>query len=240
MERLARAHQERRQFASTEVPPPADVAAVYRIQDGLYARLAGGARPRAWKVGASSADAEPTIAPILPGRLLASPASVHAREFHVIGVEAEIAFRIARDVAHGDDVGAAIGEALVAIELCDSRLADWREAPALWKLADNQMNWGLVAGTGVARWQQIDFIAQPAELWIGGKQCVAVRGGHPYGSPFRLMPWTLAHLARRAGGLRAGDVITTGSWGGMHFASAGDEVVARFLGIGEARVRVAA
>src|SRR5919202_6238824 len=104
MERLARAHQERRQFASTEVPPPADVAAVYRIQDGLYARLAGGARPRAWKVGASSADAEPTIAPILPGRLLASPASVHAREFHVIGVEAEIAFRIARDVEEAADI----------------------------------------------------------------------------------------------------------------------------------------
>jgi 2-keto-4-pentenoate hydratase len=187
-------------------------------------------------VGGPSADAEPTIAPILPGRLLASGANVAARGFHVIGVEAEIAFRFRHD-AQGD-LAQAVGEALVAIELCDSRLSDWQSAAPLWKLADNQMNWGLVLGSGTGRWQEIDFRAQSAELWIGGERRVAVKGVHPYGTPFALLPWTVAHLAGRKGGLRAGDVVTTGSWGGMHFAAPGDEVIARFPGIGEARVTV--
>ena len=236
--RLAAAHATRRQFSSTELSPPPDVAAVYRIQDQLYARLAPGARPRAWKVGGPSADAEPTIAPILPGRLLANPATVSARDFHVIGVEAEIAFRLARDAADERELPDAIDEARVAIELCDSRLADWQSAAPLWKLADNQMNWGLVAGSGTRDWRQIDFRAQRAELSIGSERRVAVRGVHPYGTPFALMAWTLAHLKGRSSGLRAGDVVTTGSWGGMHFAAPGDEVIARFPGIGEARVTI--
>jgi len=236
--RLAAAHATRRQFASSELPPPPDVAAVYRIQDHLYGRLASGARPRAWKVGGPSAEAEPTIAPILPGRLLASPATASARDFHVIGIEAEVAFRIRRDVQDERELASAVGEALVAIELCDARLSDWQSAPALWKLADNQMNWGLVPGSGTRHWQQIDFRAQRAELWIGAERRVAVQGVHPYGTPFALMAWTLSHLNGRSGGLCAGDVVTTGSWGGMHFAEPGDEVIARFPGIGEARATI--
>jgi 2-keto-4-pentenoate hydratase len=54
------------------------------------------------------------------------------------------------------------------------------------------------------------------------------------------MPWTLKHLLGRVGGVRAGDIVTTGSWGGLHFAAPGDEVVARFPGIGEAAVRISA
>jgi 2-keto-4-pentenoate hydratase len=239
VERLAAAHAARRQFASSEAAPPPEVGAVYRIQDALYARLASGARPRAWKVGGPGADAEPTIAPILPGRLLASGTTVVAREFHFIGIEAEVAFRVRRDIAHEAELTGAIGEALVAIELCDSRLADWQSAAPLWKLADNQLNWGLVLGSGTERWQEIDFRAQRAELWIGGERRVAVQGVHPYGTPFALLPWTVAHASRRTGGLRAGDIVTTGSWGGMHFAAAGDEIIARFPGLGEARLGIA-
>ena len=241
-ELLLKAHADRGQFPSTGLSSPKDLAEVYRVQDLVYARLARGARTVAWKVGGPGVELEPAIAPILPGRLLTSPARVAAADFHVIGVEAEIAFRFVRDLRDDDppqeEIADAIGEAVVAIELCDSRLADWQSAPPLWKLADNQMNWGLVVGTGTARWRQIDFKAQRAELWIGGEQRVAVRAAHPYGNPFRLMRWTTAHLAKRAGGLRAGDVVTTGSWGGMHFAGARDEVVARFPGIGEAAVRI--
>src|SRR5690349_12864649 len=189
--RLAAAHAARRQFATSELAPPPDVAAVYRIQDALFARLAPGTRPRAWKVGGPSADAEPTIAPILPGRLRSSHATVSARDFHVIGIGAEVAFRLARDAADERELPDAIDEALVAIELCDSRLADWQSAAPLWKLADNQMNWGLVAGSGTRDWRQVDFRAQRAELWIGAERRVAVQGVHPYGSPFALLPWTV-------------------------------------------------
>ena len=47
---------------------------------------------------------------------------------------------------------------------------------------------------------------------------------------------TARAFLERYGGLRAGDVITTGAWTGMHFVDPGAEIVARFPGIGEARV----
>ena len=52
------------------------------------------------------------------------------------------------------------------------------------------------------------------------------------------MRWTVSHLAQRAGGVHAGDIVTTGSWGGIHFAAPGDEVLARFPGIGQASLRI--
>jgi 2-keto-4-pentenoate hydratase len=227
-ELLLKAHLERRQVPSTRAAEPADLAEVYRIHDALYAKLGQGARPVAWKVGGPRGDAEPTIAPILPNRVLASPASVSAGDFHVIGVEAEIAFRYRNSR----------WESCVALELCDARLSDWKTAAAMMKLADNQMNWGLVVGSGTAQFERIDFTTQRAELWVSGKRVVEMTGGHPYGNPFKLIEWTAKHLATRSVVLGEGDVVTTGSWGGMHFAQPGDEVIARFPGIGEAAARI--
>ncbi len=242
-ELLFKAHEDGAQFRSSEHPAPKDADEAYRAQDLVCARLGKGTRPAAWKVGGSSDEVEPTIAPILSRRMLISPARAAAPDFHVIGIEAEIAFRFVRDLllpCAEEDIVRAIGDAVVAIELCDSRLADWTSAAPLWKLADNQMNWGLVVGTGTTRWREIDFKSQRAELSVGAAKRVDLIGAHPYGNPFRLMPWTLKHLLGRVGGVCAGDIVTTGSWGGMHFAVPGDEVVARFPGIGEAAVRISA
>lgn len=215
----------------------------YCVQDAVFAKLWPGARATAWKVGGPSDKAEPTAAPIPAQKLLRSPARVAGSGMSMIGVEAEIAYRLARDLpARGEpyadeEIAAAVSEVLVTIELCDTRLADWKNAPALWKLADFQSNGALIAGNGTRRWRGIDFSRQPVELMIGKKSVKAV-GAHPFGNPFRLMPWIISHCAKRAGGLRAGDIVTTGSWTGLELARPGDEIMAMFPGIGEAKVRI--
>ncbi len=143
-----------------------------------------------------------------------------------------------RDKPYKDkEVAAAIGEVLVAIEICDTRLADWKDTPGVWKLADFQNNGGLVLGSGTADWKKIDFEQQEVELTIG-KRVSRARGGHSFGNPFRLMPWIAGHCAQRGAGLHAGDVATTGAWTGLEAVKAGDTVVARFPGSGEATVRI--
>lgn len=214
----------------------------YRVQDMVFAQLWPGERPAAWKAGGASDKVEPTAAPI--HAVHGSPATLPAAGMNMIGVEAEIAFRLARDLParqepyREEEVAAAVGEALVTIELCDTRLADWKDAPALWKLADFQSNSALVVGSGTRDWRAIDFKAQRVELRIG-ERTIAATGAHAFGNPFRLMPWIAAHCARRIGGLRAGDIVTTGSWTGLELARLGDEIVARFPGIGEAAARIA-
>ena len=239
---LVDAHRSREPLATREVVLKSEKNA-YRVQDAVFARLWPGAKPAAWKVGGPSDQVEPTAAPIPPENLLRSPASVAAASIHMIGVEAEVGYRLARDLPPRakpyleKEIAAAVGEVLVTIELCDTRLADWKTSSGVWKLADFQQNGALVAGSGTRDWQKIDFLRQEVEFRIGARLRKA-KGVHPYGNPFRLLPWLVAHACRHGMGVRAGDIVTTGAWTGLEEAKAGDEVVARFPGIGEATLRI--
>ena len=236
------AHTRGHQFEAATDSSPATAEVAYQIQDRIFAALHPGQRGGAWKVGGSRPGVEPTAAPIPSARLHASPARVPAREFHMIGIESEIAFRLGRDLPPRAapyaeaEIAAAVTEALVTIELCDTRLSNWKDTSALWRLADFQLNAALIVGSGRQDWRSIDFSRQRAELWIDGALNKEATGGHPYGDPIRLLPWLAAHCMARGGGLRAGDIITTGSWTGMQFVKPGAEVTARFPGIGEASV----
>ena len=239
---LLDAHRTKVPAATSEVALQ-DEDKAYRVQDAVFAALWSGTRPAAWKAGGPSDKVTPTAAPIPPENLYRSPASVAGARMHVIGVEAEVAFRLTKDLPprsrpYSDrSVAAAVGEVLVAIELCDTRLANWKKAPGPWILADFQNNSGLVVGSGTKDWQKIDFLQQEVEFKIGAR-VVKVKGVHSFGNPFRLLPWLARHCMKRGMGLRAGDVVTTGSWTGLEIAKAGDEVTARFRGIGEATVRI--
>ena len=239
---LVDAHRSRKPAAIAGVKLEKEEEA-YRVQDAVYAELWPGARPVAWKVGGPSEKVEPTAAPIAPEKLLRSPASVVGSSMQMIGVEAEVAFRLGKDLPARSrpystrSIAAAIGEVVVAIELCDSRLADWKETPGVWKLADFQNSSALVVGSGTKDWQKVDFLQQELEFRIGTRVAKA-KGAHPFGNPARLLPWLAAHCKKRGLGLHAGDVITTGAWTGLEIAKPGDEVTARFPGIGEATLRV--
>ena len=216
----------------------------YGVQHEVFAELWPGVRATAWKAGGPSDKVEPTAAPIAPACVYRSPASVTAASMNMVGVEAEVAFRFAKDLPPRTrpyserSVAAAIGEALVVIELCDTRLANWKQTSGLWKLADFQNNGGLVVGSGTKDWQKIDFLAQELEFRIGSR-VVKAKGAHSYGNPVRVLPWLTRHCGKRGLGLHAGDIVTTGAWTGLEIAKAGDEVTARFPGIGEATVRFA-
>jgi len=239
---LVTAHRTRAPVATGEVALRTEEDA-YSVQAQVFAALWPGARPAAWKAGGPSDKVEPTAAPIPPENLLRSPASVVGASMRMLGVEAEVAFRLAKDLPprtrpySARSVMAAVGEALVAIELCDTRLANWKKTSGVWKLADFQNNAALVTGSGTKDWQKIDFLKQEVEFQIGAR-LVKAKGAHSFGNPARLLPWLVAHSAKRGFGLHAGDVITTGSWTGLEIANAGDEVTARFPGIGEATVRI--
>ena len=125
---LLEARRSGRQVAPPFALPDRD--AVYAIQDGV-ARATG---PVAgWKVGARTPTAEPNPAPLLAGALVKSPARFDGEAMHMIGVEIEISFHIAHDIAARDKaVGreealAAVGDAFVGMEVVDTRLANFKQ-----------------------------------------------------------------------------------------------------------------
>jgi 2-keto-4-pentenoate hydratase len=234
---LVAAHRSRRPFVADAANAPVSFDEAYAIQDAVAAGLFPGQRPAAWKVGASTREVEPTATPLFT--VLASPARWTSRPVVELTIEAEVGFRLARDVAAGEAATVLLDQvfdhACATIEICDARLSNYREAPALWKLADSQVNAGLVVGSGRAASEVTDYAAVRCEVLVDGRIAFDGTGTHPLGDPRVLLRWWLQHAARRSP-LRSGDIVTTGTWCGMVDAPAGSTLTVRMHGIGEARV----
>lgn len=222
------------------IPPFAipDVADAYAVQDSVAAALGP---VGAWKVGAKSPHAQPTCAPIFASLVMASPAEIPAARLGMIGIEAEIAFRLAHAVEPGGpplrdaDLRGLIASAHPAIEVVDTRVADWRSADRLWLLADNQMNGGLVVGEAATQMPP-DFTKLPVALTVDGKVTVEAIGGNSAGDPRRVLLWLLNHCRANGIALPQGTPVTTGSCTGMTFVHPGARVAATFAGFGSVAV----
>ena len=221
-----------------QVAPPfalPDRDAVYAIQDGVAAATGPVA---GWKVGARTPTAEPNPAPLLTGALVKSPARFDGKAMHMIGVEIEISFHIAHDIAARDkpvnreEALAAVGDAFVGMEVVDTRLADFKQADPEWLLADNQMNHALVVGDGVKDWARLDWPDLQVRLVIDGNIVVDQRGGLGAVDPVRPLAWMIDHAVRRRGGLAKGQAITTGSWTGLRYFPPGTQARGEFSGLG--------
>ena len=225
--------------------------AAYAVQarvDALLWPEAGGAS--VWKAGADSRDALPTAAPIAPPLVHASGATLSARQLGTLIVEAEIAYRFGIDLPprptpySNAEINDAVASMHVAIEIVSPRIADFATAPPLAKLADHLVNGAFVLGDGMADWRRIDLRRQKAVLSIDGKVRETALGSHALGNPLVLLPWFVAHMGSRSGtsearGVRAGDVVTTGSWTKVVEAKAGQRIAVEFPGIGFARLAIA-
>ncbi len=232
---LIQAHRRHERAAATPAAGPADAAAAYAVQRAVWQALAGGQRPTAWKVGAASADAEPLAAPMWPAHVAASPATFARGDFFSLGVEAEIAFRFGRDLPprlepYGrEEILEAVAGAHVALELVDTRLADAQAAGPLWRLADNLLHGGFVLGDEIPDWRSLDWPGLTSRVLAGDQVLAETRGRPPLGDPLHCLPWWIVH----AGGVRAGDVVTTGAWNGMHPLALPADVRVEFLAAGE-------
>jgi 2-keto-4-pentenoate hydratase len=224
--------------ALPETARPAGLAEAHAIQDATSAAL--GDPVAGWKVAITPAG-EVMRGAILASRMLASPAALRASLVPMLGIEAEIAFRFDRDLppreadySEAEIAGAAT--ALAAIEVVDSRFESYKDTPLLDRTADCMSNGALVSGTARADWRTIDLAGLEATLTVNGAVVVQKRGGHATGDPIRpAVP--LVNALRRSGGVRAGQVITTGTYTGLVFVQPGDHVVAEFAGFGSAEIR---
>jgi 2-keto-4-pentenoate hydratase len=217
---------------------PRNPAEAYDIQDAVAARRGPIV---AWKVGAPRPGGEVSFAPIFS--LIQTPAIVPAAGLRLFGVEAEIAFRLARDLPpraspySRDEIVAAIAGAHPVIELLESRFVDRDRVDAAARLADNLTNFALVTGPAIAAWPSLGFDAArpPVELRMDDARLTETVG-NAAGDPLALVTALANDGARRHGGLRAGTMVTTGSLTVMAYARPGATIVADFGPLGEVRI----
>jgi 2-keto-4-pentenoate hydratase len=152
-------------------------------------------------------------------------------------VEAEVAIVLQRGLDNPNtdlhDVLSAADYAIAALEIVDSRIADWKITFAD-TIADNGSSAGFVLGTTPRSLAGLDLRTCGMVLQVNGVVASTGVGVACLGHPLAAAAWLARTLSVAGEPLRAGDVILTGALGPMVALKPGDIVHADIGGLGSA------
>jgi 2-keto-4-pentenoate hydratase len=210
--------------AGTTFKPLAGLTSIsdaYDIQDKYVALLrATNGEPIGFKVGLTSKAMQtfvgvdhPIAGVMLGKRVHRSGDSIRRTDYGRIGLEFEIAVRMKSDMPASVSTPAAVAPYVegiaAAIEIVDDRAADYGNLDIKTLVADNSWNAGFVPAAFVANWPELEPLLGKATQ--NGTPVGEGHGRDILGHPFNSVAWLNTHLASRGGGLRKGDIVTTGS-----------------------------
>lgn len=224
--------------------PPEDAYAVARVN--VDRRRGAGARLLGHKVGLTSPAmqqmlgvGEPDYGALLDDMLVPDGGSTSAARLCRPRVEPEVAFRLGARLAGpgvtADDVLAATEAVAPALEIIDSRVADWR---ITWwdTVADNASS----AAFAVGRWTSLSDAGElgDREVVMNLDGDVVQRGSTAavLGHPALAVAWLADALADHGAALEAGAVVLSGSCTRAVDVRDGVRVTATVAGLGAVAV----
>ena len=232
----------------TDADPDLGMADGYAVQQQLTSMLlADGDRIVGYKVGLTSKPMQqmigvdqPDYGPVLASTVYSDGDSVPVSAFIQPKLEAEIAFVLRSSLAGPGvsvlDARAAIAGMTAAVEIVDSRFADWRIklADTVADLASNGAVAVEPAGPAGRRGSAADRDgAHPA-----GELADTGAGAAALGNPVRVVAWLANTLGEMGAKLEAGHLVMTGALHAAVPMRAGDVFRADFDRLGPVTVRV--
>lgn len=208
---------------STTTHPELTVNEAYAVQSqNIAKRVARGETPVGHKIGLTSLAMQQqlgidspdfgviTDAMVTPNGGEVDPATMLAPK-----LEAEFAFRIGTPVSARptlDELRAAIADVSVAIEVIDSRIADWKIA-LVDTVADNASSAGIVVGPWRPATAELlaELIDTEIALTRDGATVVAGPGSAVLGDPVVSLHWLATAIGRYGQSFRPGDVVLAGA-----------------------------
>lgn len=150
--------------------------------------------------------------------------------------EAEIAFVLGADLPDldttADQVAAAVASVHAAIEIVDSRIADWKITFAD-TVADNGSSAFFVLADEGKALAGLDVYTAGMVMEVNGQIASLGVGAAALGNPLNAAAWLARTLASRGEPLKAGDILLAGALGPMVALDPGDRVRAIIGGLGE-------
>lgn len=247
-QRLLTEHQNRQSRRPMPEAVSGTIEDAYRIQDALHdlwireglGTIAG------YKVALTSKAMQdmcgvdhPLAGAIFSSVVYRSPARLPISQFIRLGVECEVAVKLATDLpATGkpytrDRVAPAVASCMLAFELVEDRHADYQALEAFSLIADNCWNGGIVVGEPNTSWQSLALETVPTHLWINGEPAGTGKVGDAMGHPFEVVAWVANLLNQRGKLLQRDMIVMTGSSITTKFPEAGDSLAFASDGMGE-------
>ena len=228
--------------------PAIDVVDAYEIQlHNIRRRLAAGVTVHGHKVGLSSKAMqemmgvdEPDYGHLLSDMVYGEDAPIPTSSFLIPRVEVEVGFVLGDDLpGEGctvEDVLRCTDYIAPAIELIDSRIADWKIG-LVDTIADNASSCGVVLGKERVKPDELDVKAIDATLSINGAEVARGTSGAVLGDPTIAVAWLANKVASFGVRLEAGHVVLPGSCTRAYDVKPGDDVVAVFEGLGSVHLQ---
>jgi 2-keto-4-pentenoate hydratase len=243
-QRLWQARRDGGVIDANGIVPPQTLAEAYAVQHEIAAL--SGAPSRGFKVGSTSVEAQRKLGTTEPGSglLLApfvheSPARIAIVPAHEPSVEGEFAFRLGRDLPPRavpyamDEVADAVAAVAGAIEVVGTRFAGGLAGKGrLLLTADCSANIALVEGPWRPDWRAFDLKTHRATMTINGTVCGSGTGERALGHPMNVLLWLANQQSAQDRGLKAGEIVATGTCTGLDPVSPGDRVRADFGALG--------
>jgi 2-keto-4-pentenoate hydratase len=236
--------------ALPELCRPATRADGYAIQASV-ARAAG--QPTiGWKIAATSIAGQKHIGVDGPlaGRLLGARVFFDDRPIPFVNnimrvAEAEFCFRMARDLPPRNapytvaEVVAAVASAHPSIEVPDSRYQDFATVGAPHLIADMACACWLAIGAPFPDvWRRIDLSEHPVDVSVNAHHAASGSGKAVLGDPRIALAWLANDVCAHAGGLKAGDYVTTGTCVVPVMIGPGDRIAADYGALGRHAVAI--
>ncbi|MEO5706373.1 MAG: 2-keto-4-pentenoate hydratase [Alteraurantiacibacter sp.] len=243
----------RNRVALTAFPgePPQDLTSAYAVQDsalGIWNKRIGG-----WKVGRINAPDDARLGanrlagPIFADSIVDAESAEPPMPVFTGGFaagEAEFMLRLAPPAgatampADDAETLAWIDAVRIGIEIASSPYAAINDDGPCVTISDQGNNAGLVLGLPVARelWPRIAEIE--VETLVDGQSVGTATTATILDGPLGAVRFLLGNLASRGIVPEAGWWISSGAVTGVHPVAVGQQVAARFAGIGEVRCRI--
>ncbi|MCM3727211.1 2-keto-4-pentenoate hydratase [Neobacillus cucumis] len=231
----------------TEMYPNLTLEDAYAIQKQVQAwKLDSGSRVIGHKIGLTSKAMqnalgvpEPDFGSLFDDTLLPEGSFVDYQQFLQPKVEAELAFVMKHDLkgpgVHFHDVIRATDYIVPAFEIIDSRIRNW-EIKIQDTVADNASYGALVLGSHGIRVSDLDLRTIGLVLEQNGEVIDTAAGAAVLGHPAAAVAWLCNKLAAFGEGLKAGDIVLSGSFTKAYEAKPGDVYTAHFGGVGSVQV----
>ncbi len=236
------------------LPPdqvPRDEAEGYKIQRAVHDLLLPQVGAMVgYKIGCTSAVMQqyldiphPCGGGVFAKGVHESGAKLRARDYVRVGVECEIAVRLARDLLPSEApftaewVMEAIEAYYPAIEIVDDRYVKWETMGAPTLVADDFFAAGCVLGKAVARSAAPDLLTVTGRAVVNGKEAGRGTGADVLDHPHHALAWLANHLAAEGKGLHEGQIVLTGSLVKTVWLNAGDSVTMELDGLGTVAVK---
>ncbi len=203
-----------------------------------------------YKIGATLPPAlellqlsEPFFGPLFDSHCRDNGATVALSSKHKNMLETEFVVGLGADIPPRDeeyqreDIESAVAWVSGGFEIVGTRFDTEFKGAGRHFIADSGANVDFIMGARHTDWRSLDLSKHPATLRINDEEKASGHSGmslweHPFGP----VAWLANHRVMAQRGLKAGDIITTGSCTGMAPVSAGDSAQADFGPLGQVSV----